>query len=170
MLEKHKHSLNICVWININFFIVPILYFGWHDTSAHDISAPTRPRRHVRAWYVRAITYPRIDISAHRTTLSTRPRRMIFSLYAKHICNSWKLNSTIQLFNNWSFNYSLSLFMRLHRGVSGSRNSNLILVFFNFFMEKFFYTKDHFFTKNIFFIRVDRKVIGLDESESVITF
>jgi hypothetical protein len=51
----------------------------------------------------------------------------------------------------------------LTEGESGSRNSNLMSVFKIFFGSIFF-------TKNFFFIRVDRRVIGVEELESDVNF
>ncbi len=50
--------------------------------------------------------------------------------------------------------------MELESGVSFSK----------FFSGQFFYTKDHFFYQKFFFIRVDRRVIEVEELESGVSF
>ena len=59
---------------------------------------------------------------------------------------------------------------RVDRRVIEVEESESGVSFLKFFLDRFFYTKDHFFYGKIFRIRVDRRVIGVEESESGVSF
>jgi hypothetical protein len=60
--------------------------------------------------------------------------------------------------------------IELYYRLSVAKSSNLRSVFFNFFRINIFTQRITFFTKNFFFIRVDRRVIRVEELESEVSF